>query len=291
IPISATSAFPSMLSYNGPRLGKWYTRMTHRFFQSAFWMASHKPIKRFWKDIDKQPPVRIQNPYPWFEREGFPVLYGFSRHVIPPPDDWGASIQVTGYWIPPVVSGWEPPKALCAFLDAGEAPVYVGFGSIRGAQMQQDMEHAMKALKELGHRVVMTSSAVHPSWNTDASIFVLESAPHRWLFPRMRAVIHHGGAGTTAAGLCAGVPSVVVPYSNDQPMWAQRVQELGVGLKLTSKQRTSSNAWKRVLQEVLEPSVCANAKVLGEKIRAEEGIHEACDAIERLFSGAHETRK
>ena len=161
---------------------------------------------------------------------GQPILYGYSPAVIPPPADWGADVHVTGYWFLDPAEDWTPDAALADFLAAGPPPVYVGFGSMSSRNPEETANLILDALARAGQRGI-----IHAGWNglqrsdLPGSVMMVDGVPFAWLFPRVAAVVHHGGAGTTSAGLRAGVPSVVVPFFGDQPYWGQRVADLGVG--------------------------------------------------------------
>src|SRR5690606_35862025 len=139
-------------------------------------------------------------------------------------------VHITGYLFLDEQAGWQPPPALEAFLDAGEPPVYIGFGSMAGRDPEAMTALVVEALALCGRRgLLLTGWGGLHAGAVPESIFVLDAAPHSWLFPRMAAVVHHGGAGTTAEGLRAGVPAVVVPFLFDQPFWGARIEALGVG--------------------------------------------------------------
>jgi len=138
-------------------------------------------------------------------------------------------------------------------------------------------------LERTGQRAVLSSG-----WgglekeDLPATVFMIGSIPHTWLFPRMAAVVHHGGAGTTAAGLAAGVPSIVTPFFGDQLFWGQRVYELGVGPKPIARHRlTAENLAEAIRSAILDPKINKNAAELGERIRAENGIAQAVSMIEQ----------
>ena len=115
---------------------------------------------------------------------------------------------------------------------------------------------------------------------------LVESCPHDWLFPRMAAVVHHGGAGTTGTGLRAGVPSIVVPFMGDQPFWASRVAALGVGPQPIPRGRLSADSLAYALRVAVEHAgIRARAAALGEKIRAEDGVGNAVRVIEKIAGG------
>ena len=149
---------------------------------------------------------------------GQPILYGYSPAVIPPPADWGADIHVTGYWFLDPAEDWTPAAALVDFLAAGPPPVYVGFGSMSSRKPRNRQPDPGRAGRT-GQRGI-----IHAGWGglqrrLPDSVLMVDGDPFSWLFPRVAAVVHHGGAGTTSAGLRAGVPSVVVPFFGDQPYW------------------------------------------------------------------------
>ena len=173
-----------------------------------------------------------------------PTIYGFSPHVVPPPKDWRATIHATGYWFLDVPD-WQPPDDLTRFLEAGDPPVYVGFGSMPSRDPQQTYNLITTALRQSGQRGIIASGWGGQVATQSESIYVLDHAPHDWLFPRVAAVVHHGGAGTTAAGLRAGKPTLVVAHLADQPYWGRRVHELGVGAKPIKRQKLTVEALAR----------------------------------------------
>ena len=151
-----------------------------------------------------------------------PMISAYSPAIIPHPPDWPDTTHVTGYLFLDGVAGWQPPADLTAFLDAGPLPVYIGFGSMAGRRPEQLAALAVDALARCGQRgILMTGWGGLRTEATAQEIFVAESVPHSWLFPRMAAVVHHGGAGTTAEGLRAGVPTVITPFVLDQPFWGR----------------------------------------------------------------------
>ena len=158
------------------------------------------------------------------------MLSAYSPRIIPHAADWPATVAVTWYYFLDAQIDWQPSPALQAFLAAGAPPVYIGFGSMAGRNPEQLATLVLEALAQSGQRGLLLTGwgGLRPETVPD-SVFVVDSAPHCWLFPRMAAVVHHGGAGTTAEGLRAGVPSVIVPFVLDQPFWGARVKALGLG--------------------------------------------------------------
>ncbi|WP_078289973.1 glycosyltransferase [Mycobacterium sp. D16R24] len=166
------------------------------------------------------------------------VLHGFSPHIVPRPSDWRPGLEVTGYWWPQPDPRWQPSPTLVDFLAAGDPPVFIGFGSTMtsAAQAVRVSELVRETLRLVGMRgIVQTGWAGINA--ADDSVLTVGELPHSWLFPRMAAVVHHCGAGTVAAGLRAGVPTVAVPGLGDQPFWARRLRDLGLSAG-TIPQRT-----------------------------------------------------
>jgi sterol 3beta-glucosyltransferase len=164
--------------------------------------------------------------------------------------------------------------------------VYVGFGSVGDASLaEQKTRLVIAALAQSGQRGVLATgwNALTKIDNLPDTVYMLDSAPHAWLFPRMAAVVHHGGAGTTAAGFRAGVPSIILPYGNDQFAWGLRAFELGVGSKPLSQKKLTAEALSAAITAALRPPVLSAAAALGEKIRGERGAETAAAIIGQAF--------
>ncbi len=213
-----------------------------------------------------------------------PILHGYSRHVVPRPDDWPANAHVTGYWFLDQAADWQPSAELQAFLDAGEAPVYVGFGSMAGRNPQRTAAIVIEALQQAKVRgIVATGWGGLDANRLPDTILKIDHAPHDWLFPRMAAVVHHGGAGTTAAGLRAGRPTVVVPFFGDQPFWGKRVHALGVGPEpIPQKKLTAEKLATAIRTVTADNAMRQRAEALGEQIHLEDGIANAVNILENL---------
>ncbi len=214
-----------------------------------------------------------------------PTLHGYSEHVVPRPHDWPDTQHITGYWFldeDALGAQWQPSDDLRAFIEAGSAPVYVGFGSATGSNAQRMTQIIVDALKQTGQRGIIAQgwAGLHASDLPD-SVYLLKSAPHSWLFPRTAGVVHHGGAGTTAAGLCAGVPSFLIPHFADQPFWARRVHELGVGPAPVKRHNLTVDVLaKGIGQMVTDVMMRERAVALGKKIAAEDGVSTAIVCLE-----------
>ncbi|GAB4502970.1 MAG: glycosyltransferase [Anaerolineales bacterium] len=279
-PMTPTRAYPSLIFYEGPRLGGAYNRLTHKILQQIFWTMASGNLRDFWKKEFGRLPENFGNPFPRQTSASQPTVVSCSPHVFAQAEDFPPHVHHTGFWFLDEEPGWRPSPALTDFLERGPAPVYVGFGSIGDPkQAAQTARTVAEALQRAGQRGILATGWQGGSQEKlPDTIFTLESAPHAWLFPRMAAVVHHGGAGTTAAGLRAGVPAVVIPHGLDQPAWARRVRELGVGASLAQRRLTAENL-ATAIQFVLKSEVREKARALGEKIQAENGAEAAARII------------
>lgn len=219
-------------------------------------------------------------------RHAAPTLIGFSHHVVPVPNDWPANIFMTGYWFLDEDLPVQPSPELYAFLQTGAPPVYIGFGSMSNREPQKTLTLILDTVRKTGVRAVV--SAGWGGLSTEGlseNVLVIDSVPHYWLFPQVAAVIHHGGAGTTAAGFRAGIPTMIIPHMSDQPYWGRRVHELGVGVKPVPRHKLTAEALTNSLQQLVhDPHIQRNARVLGEKIRSERGVERAVNAIKQFMA-------
>ena len=202
--------------------------------------------------------------------DDWPICHGFSPAVVPRPADWPATVHVTGYWWPARPPGWQPPDRLVDFLGAGPPPVFVGFGSMTPTDERLHDAVAV-AVKRAGVRAIVQSgwAELEPAGD---DILLVGDVPHDWLFPRMAAVVHHAGAGTTGAGLRAGVPAVPVPVLVDQPFWASRLHRLGCCAAPTATARADRRRSDRRAAILPRPSTYRDrATELARQVRADDG--------------------
>lgn len=221
-----------------------------------------------------------------------PVLYGFSEHVVPVPADYPDNAHVTGYWHRSG-SEWTPPAELDEFLDSDEPTVYIGFGSMGfGTHAAERGRLITEAVERAGIRALVASGWGGLSLEEASSrILTLDEAPHEHLFPRLTAVVHHGGAGTTAAGLRAGRPTLVCPVLGDQAFWGQRVASLGAGpAPMPLRELTVEVLADRLRQLVTDPQLSRRAAAIGERLRQEDGTGTAVRVLEDISSGHGQSR-
>ncbi len=231
-------------------------------------------------------------PSPWLGSDTLrldrrpPKLFAFSPEVVPPPRDWPAHAFVTGHWFLDPPQGWEPPRRLVEFLEAGDPPVHVGFGSMTAPRPEEVTRAVLEAVRKTGRRALLSAGwgglAAKGHDTHEKDVLFIDDVPHGWLFPRTAGVVHHGGAGTTASAFRAGVPQMAVPFLADQPFWGHRIAQLGVGPAPVPIAELDASRLRRGLEGMDSPSVRGAAASLGRRIRAERGAETAVEIIERL---------
>jgi sterol 3beta-glucosyltransferase len=206
-PMSRTRCFPAVWSPAWLRLGGYGNLMTHIAVEQVFWQVFRRPANRWRHDILNLPTIPFSGPFgkpEWKQRQ--PFLYSFSPRVIPRPTDWHDNLHVTGYWFLPPDTSWQTPPELLDFLESGSPPVCVGFGSVPIRNQQIIIDTVIKALAKAGKRgILQIGRAENEYHRLSNDIFQAGWIPHDWLFPRMAAAVHHGGASTTANSLRAGI--------------------------------------------------------------------------------------
>ena len=284
-PVTPTRAFPSiLLPQTLPNLGGAFNLLSSHLVLQLAWLGARTMINRARKKVLDLPPASFVEPYLSRRTKDFPTLYGFSPSVIPAPADWTTHDHVTGYWFLDPPEDWTPPADLLNFLQAGSPPVYIGFGSMGSRDPAETTDLVLQALAKTGQRAILLSGwSGLQKVDLPASVIMVDTIPHSWLFSHVAAVVHHGGAGTTAAGLRAGVPSIVIPFLGDQPFWGQHIRNLGVGLAPIPRSKLTVDRLAQAIQEaVTNTAMRQRAAELGSKIQAENGIANAVEIIERI---------
>jgi sterol 3beta-glucosyltransferase len=278
-------------------LGRAYNRATWRLVETLTRLGTARYLRPWRRRHDPEGLSRASTPSRTRRGEPIPVIHGYSAAVSPRPADWPAHARVGGYWFLPAdarpLRDWTPPDALQRFLEGGPAPVHLGFGSMAGADPAATTRTVLEAVRRAGVRAVLArgwgglaASAV------PATVHRLDEAPHEWLFPRMAAVVHHGGAGTTAAGLRAGRPTLVCPFGLDQPFWGRRVHALGAGPAPLPQKRLTAVRLADALADLLgSPTYAEAARSLAADIGREDGVAAAVAAIEEAASAASRAKR
>jgi sterol 3beta-glucosyltransferase len=298
IPTFRTSLQPTAMSrfhpnFLFPEPPEWlpaqglYNLFSHAFVGMTLWQMWRPTMNAARKEVLDLPPLPLASPGRVFLKPSL-TLDGYSELVAPKPRDWPDNHHLTGYWFLDAAPGWRPSAELEDFLASGPPPVCVGFGCNHNTNAAEITNMVVRALKGAGQRGLFLTG-----WGGLAAIpqsdqfLTLESGPHSWLYPRMAAVVHHGGAGSTAAGLRAGVPSILVPFTSDQPFWGRRVQHLGAGpAPIPRKELTAERLELAIRQAVADATMYERAAEIGRLIRNEDGVGNAVGLFQRHIGAA-----
>ncbi|KAG8962323.1 Sterol 3-beta-glucosyltransferase [Tulasnella sp. 425] len=297
MPFTRTRAYPHAFAVPERKMGGSYNYMTYVMFDQVFWRAMAGQINRWRRNI-----LGISSTtFDKMEQHRVPFLYNFSPSVVPPPLDWYEWIRVTGYWFlddpdDSAEKKWTPPADLVSFIDTahqlGKKVIYIGFGSIVVSDPEAMTRAVVESVEQSGvyailskgwsDRLATKKNNVHPEVpeiKLPPQIYPIKSIPHDWLFPRIDAACHHGGAGTTGASLRAGIPTIIKPFFGDQFFWGDRVEALDVGSSV--RKLTVDSLTEAIRLATTDVKQIEKAKLLGQKIRAEKGVDNAVEAIYR----------
>lgn len=272
IPLTPSREFPSPFLPAGLAPG-WLNHTSLRLTNQLFWLAFRKSLNAARHEVLKLAPCRALP-------SEHPMLYGISPTILPQPADWPSNARVCGQWQTPA-QDFTPARELADFLEAGSAPLYVGFGSMAGFDGRHITETLIAALA--GRRALF-----FPGWSGMDDIAMPDNIlrigvmPHSWLLPRTAAVIHHGGSGTTHSATRAGRPSVVIPFAGDQSFWAARLARLGIAPPALAAAKLNAHALRQAIEFADSPPVRTRAAELGERMAREDGLATAVREIERL---------
>jgi sterol 3beta-glucosyltransferase len=277
-----TRSYPAILSNMRRSPSKAFNLLTHLLVHQISWQVFLPVVRKYWT---KKTAIPFIGPYREILKGQVPILCGYSPLVLPISEDLPEHVTVTGYWFLDPHPNWQPDPALTEFLKLTPRPIYIGFGSMGNpAKNQITGNIILKALVETGQRAVLSTgwSGLGTDQPLPKNVFLIKNTPHRWLFPQMAAIVHHGGAGTTGAALSAGVPSLIVPHFGDQNYWGRRVAELGVGPEPIVRKKLSVERLAAALSTALHDSgMRERAATLGAKISAEDGVARAVEIIRK----------
>ncbi len=285
LPFMRTGEFPIP---GWPRLplGRAYNRFTYRMMEQVGWQLFRASINRWRRDTLDLPPAPFWGEYEQIRKQRRPMLIGISPSVIARPRDWPDWYALTGYWFLPRPIDWSPPDALMRFLDAGEPPICFSFSSMSDERGDELTHIVLAALRQIDRRgIIVTAWGGLRSVETTDRVYVIDHAPFDWLLPQCAAIVHHGGAGSTSAGLRAGIPSLIVSFFADQPFWGRRVYELSCGPKpIARKQLTIHRLAAALDRAVRDRALIDRAAEVGRVIQSEDGLTRAIAFIERTLA-------
>jgi sterol 3beta-glucosyltransferase len=279
MPWTATSAFPHPLARVKQSAGN---RLSYQVVDSLIWLGIRGIINSFRKKYLKLRPITYLSGSQGSISD-LPTGYIWSPHLVPKPRDWGPLVDVVGFCFLNLASNYKPPEALERFLNAGPPPIYIGFGSLPVEDPKGMTKVIVDALNKTGQRGIIGRGwgGIGDLPEVPENIYLVSDCPHDWLFPRCAAVVHHGGAGTTAAGLKAACPTTVVPFFGDQPFWGARVQEKGVGPAPIPVKHFDLEKLVSAIEFMLDPAVKEAALELAKGMEKEDGIQGAVNAFHK----------
>ena len=269
--------FPARLSWIAG-----YNLLTYHLGEQIGWQLFRQAVNRLRTEKWNLPAAPFWGPYEAIHQQHIPFICGFSAQVVPRPLDWGSHVHLTGWWYPDDPQ-WKPPANLQRFIESGSPPVFIGFGSMPVSNPSAITALIVKAVRLSGQRAILHAGWAGLGGALPAEVFPINYAPYSWLFPRMAAIVHHGGSGTTGFGFRSGKPSIIVPFGFDQFYWGQRAVEMGVGPKpVPYRQLTSERLASAIHASVSDQGICDRAADLGRRLMAENGVQRAVEIIQNL---------
>lgn len=256
--------------------GRFALRMADRIYEQAVAQLRHRLAL---------PPASPSEVRRRQEQANWPILHGFSTALVPRPADWRPGLDVVGNWWPHHDPAERLPSEIEDFLSAGPRPVLVGFGSMASGDGERLSEIAVRALRRAGLRGILQAGSAQLAADGE-DVLTIGDVPHALLFPRLAAVVHHGGAGTSAAALRAGVPAVTVPVTADQPFWARRLAALGAAADpIPFRSLTAERLADSLHQVVKQQSHSRAAATAAQHMATENGAGKTLKAIQQLTDG------
>ena len=294
MPWSPTQAFPhplaNIISSNTDQ--KLANFISYSMVDMLTWQGLGDLINKFRERVLHLEPVSIIWAPGMLGRLKIPYTYCWSPALIPKPRDWGNHINISGFYFLNLSTNYTPPPDLAAFLDGGPPPVYIGFGSIVVDDPNAMTRLIFDAVRKSGQRALVSKGwggIGADELGIPEGVFMLGNCPHDWLFKRVSCVVHHGGAGTTAAGIASGRPTMVVPFFGDQPFWGAMINRAGAGPKPIPYKDLTADNLATSIAECLKPESLNRAAELSEKIKQERGNEDGADAFHKQL-GRHELR-
>ncbi|RPJ23431.1 MAG: glycosyltransferase [Chloroflexi bacterium] len=262
-------------------------RQTHTFSEKITWWTSQIGFERVRRGAGL---AKRKLCWPFDDdplRPRTPILCAWSPNILPASSDWPSHVHVTGYYFFPLNDTYQPPAELHSFLQAGKPPVCITFGSMVNRDAERIDHIVREALKQTGNRGIILSGCGGVEDRSANDVLYLDAVPHDWLLPRCKMVIQHGGAGTTAAGLRAGIPNLVLPFTADQPFWGRRVHASGAGPKPILVKNISIGKLTQAMVEAGTNAFRERAQAISQEIRSEDGIDEAVRLIGKYSNDFH----
>ncbi|XP_058769893.1 sterol 3-beta-glucosyltransferase UGT80B1 [Vicia villosa] len=279
MPWTPTYAFPHPLARVPRGAGYW---LSYIVVDLLIWWGMRGIINDFRKRTLKLPPIAYFSMYRG-SISHLPTAYMWSPHLVPKPNDWGSLVDVVGYCFLNLGSKYQPREDFVQWIKKGPPPLYFGFGSMPLEDPKLTTDVILEALKETEQRGIIDRGWGNLGNLAEISddVFLLEECPHDWLFPQCSAVVHHGGAGTTATGLKAGCPTTIVPFFGDQFFWGDRIHQKELGPEPIPIYELNVENLSNAIKFMLQPEVKSRAMEVAKLIENEDGVAAAVDAFHR----------
>jgi len=259
-------------------------RFTHNISQKVTWWTSRLGYEQVRRRA-RLPKRKLYFPFDNDPlRPPTPVLCAWSPSILPASNDWKSNVHVTGYYFFDVDKSYKPSIELQNFLDVDMPPVCISFGSMVNRDADRIDDIVRSALENTNNRGIILSGWSALRDRVSDNLIYLDAVPHGWLLPHCKMIIHHGGAGTTSAGLLAGIPNVVIPFTADQPFWGRRVKRIGAGPKPIYVNKLSVKNLTQAIVEADDEVICKRAQALGQSLRSENGVQYATRLMETYAS-------
>ncbi|XP_044511996.1 sterol 3-beta-glucosyltransferase UGT80B1-like isoform X2 [Mangifera indica] len=277
MPWTPTHEFPHPLARVPQSAGYW---LSYIVVDLLIWWGIRSYINDFRKRKLKLSPIAYFSTYHGSITH-LPTGYMWSPHLVPKPSDWGPLVDVVGYCFLNLGSEYQPREEFVQWIKTGPEPIYIGFGSMPLDDPKKTTDIILEALKDTGQRGIVDRGWGDLGSLTEVpdNIFLVEDCPHDWLFPQCSAVVHHGGAGTTATGLRAGCPTTIVPFFGDQFFWGDRIKDRGLGPTPIPISQLSIENLSNAITFMLQPEVKSRAMELAKSIENEDGVTAAVHAF------------
>lgn len=258
--------------------------LSYALFELVTWQGVGDLINDFRKETLGLRSLSLRTGPGILERVKVPWTYCMSPALIPKPEDWKNHIDVIGFYFLDLATNFKPNAELEAFLEAGEPPVYIGFGSVVVDDPKAMSKTIFEATKQAGVRALVSAG-----WGglggaeVPEHAFMLGNVPHDWLFSsdRVAAVVHHGGAGTAAIGLANGRPTVVVPFFGDQTFWGEMIHRAGAGPEPIPHKELNVQNLTEGIKFAISPAAKTAAQTMAEQIRSEDGVQQGVESFYR----------
>ncbi len=281
-PLTRTRAWPSAIFPRTRSLGARYNLLTHRVVEQALWQPWRGTINTWRRKQLGLPAAPWRGP----DLQRMPMLYGFSERIVPRPPDWPTQHRIMGYWRHPTQADWQASDTLLRFLRTAGPVIYFGFGSPGLPSFGQHVQSIAQATQTLGARAIVSipKGEATPK-DLPAHVLLVQEVPHDWLFARVTAVVHHGGAGTLSAALHAGIPMLILPRAVDQYFWAQRTLLLGIAPPpIPQRQLTQARLLEGLRSLLAHPAFSSNAQLIAENLHQANGVQQTVEEFRKCLN-------